>query len=103
MHRSRAPVIKYLRLPSGRAPAKFWEDNQLGLEHGIKTFSAYPEKNLLAVLEERFDDALWVTLVPTVLHVVGFSDLLNVCVPQRTTCQVAYQAIRFNSGYRSAS
>lgn len=75
IHTPRAPVIKYLRLPSGSTPAKFLQDDQLGLEHGIKTFSAYPEKNLLAVLEEWFDDGLWVTLVPTVLHVVGFSDL----------------------------
>ena len=58
MHTPRASAIKYLRLPSGRIPAKFWEDDQLGLEHGIKTFSAYPEKNLLAVLEEWFDGGL---------------------------------------------
>jgi hypothetical protein len=56
----RAAVIKYLRLPSEGVPADSWEDNQLALEHGITTFSAYPEKNLLAVVEEWLDDHRWV-------------------------------------------
>jgi hypothetical protein len=55
------PVVKYLRLPSGGVPASSWEDDQLGLEHEMTSFSAYPEKNLLAVLEEWFDDDRWVT------------------------------------------
>ena len=37
-----------------------WEDDQLGLEYGVKSFSAHPEKNLLVVLEEWFDDNRWV-------------------------------------------
>lgn len=75
MHTPRASVIRYLRLPAGGTPAIFWEDDQLGLEHGIKTFSAYPEKNLLAVLEEWLDGSSWVTLAPMVQRVVVFSDL----------------------------
>ena len=51
-----AQVVKYLRLPSGGVPASSWEGDQLDLEHGIASFSVYPEKNLLAVLEEWFDD-----------------------------------------------
>ena len=71
----RSSVMKYLKLPFGGAPASLWEDDQLDLEHGIKTFSAYPEKNLLAVLEEWFDDGLWVTCVLTVLHVISSANL----------------------------
>jgi len=56
--------MQYLRLPLGGTPASSWEDDQLGLKHGIKTFSAYPEKNLLAVLEEWFDNGWWVECVP---------------------------------------
>jgi hypothetical protein len=55
-----ASVMKYLRLPSGGVPASSWEEDQLGLEHGIASFSVYPEKNVLAVLEEWFDDGRWV-------------------------------------------
>ena len=58
-----ASGMQYLRLPFEGAPANSWEDNQLGLEHGIKTFSAYPGKNLLVVLEEWFDHNGWVPYV----------------------------------------
>ena len=46
----------YLGLPFGGVPLNSWEDDKLDLEHGIKTFSAYPEQNSLAVLEEWYDD-----------------------------------------------
>ena len=52
IHEQRALAIKYIKLPSEEAPASSWEDDQLDIEHGIKTFSAYPGKNLLAVIEE---------------------------------------------------
>lgn len=45
--------MNYLRLPSAGFPASSWEDNQLGLEHGIKGYSANLKKNLLVVLKER--------------------------------------------------
>ena len=51
------------------------EDDQPYLVHGIKTFSAYPEKNLLAVLGEWFDDGLWLAYILTVPHPTGSSDL----------------------------
>jgi len=44
----------------------------LGLEHGVKTFSAYPEKNLLVVMEEWFDV---LECVLNVLRQIGLSDL----------------------------
>ena len=47
--------MPYLKLPFGGLPASSWYDNLSDLEHGIKTFSAYPEKNLLAVVEEWID------------------------------------------------
>jgi len=47
--------MRYLKLPFGGFPASSWDDNLSDLEHGIKTFSAYPEKNLLAVVEEWLD------------------------------------------------
>ena len=50
-----ASAIRYLQLPFDGAPASSREDDQLDLEHGIKTFSAYPGKNLLAILEEWVD------------------------------------------------
>jgi hypothetical protein len=53
---NRPSVIRCLRLPFGRTPTTSWEDYQLGLEHGIKTFLVIFENNLLAVLEEWFDD-----------------------------------------------
>ena len=42
----------YLGLPFGGVPLNSWEDGKLDLEHEIKTFSAYPEQNSLAVFEE---------------------------------------------------
>ena len=42
----------YLGLPFGGVPLNSWEDDKPDLEHGIKTFSADPEQNSLAVLEE---------------------------------------------------
>jgi hypothetical protein len=61
-HANRASAVRYLRIPLGGTPASLWEGHQLGLEQGIKTFSAYPEKNLLAVLEEWFNNG-WVACV----------------------------------------
>jgi len=93
--------MKYLKLPSGGTPARLWEDDQLGLEHGIKTFSAYPEKNLLAVLEEWFAD-LWVVCPNGPASYCIFSPL-ECLAPQRTLCQTTHQAIGFNPGHCSAS
>jgi hypothetical protein len=53
-------AMKYLRLPSGGVPASSWEDDQLGLEHGIMSFAAYPEGNFLAVLEQWSNGGRWV-------------------------------------------
>ena len=50
-----ASEMRYLKLPFGGIPASSWDDDLSNLEHGIKTFSAYPEKNLLAVVEEWMD------------------------------------------------
>ena len=72
------PVVQYLKLPFGGTPASSWEDDQLGLEHGIKTFSAYPEKNLLAILEEWYDLNLWVVHTQTISRAVDFSNPQNV-------------------------
>jgi hypothetical protein len=69
----RPPVVKYLRLPSGGIPIDSWEDDQLGLEYGINSFSAHPEKNLLVVLEAWFDDDRWVAC-PGKSCVAGFPD-----------------------------
>jgi hypothetical protein len=65
----RAPAVKCLRLPFGRTPASSWETRELELEHGIKTFSAYPEKNLFAVLEEWFVDG-WVAYLLVSLYAI---------------------------------
>lgn len=54
-------AIRYLRLPSEGVPGSSWEDNQLGLEHEIRTFSANLNKNLLVVLDVPHDDVWWVT------------------------------------------
>ena len=50
-------------MPFGRTPASSWQTCELGLEHGSKTFSAYPEKNLFAVLEEWLVGG-WVAYAP---------------------------------------
>lgn len=57
-----APNVQCITLPFGKTPASSWETGQLELEHGIKTFSAYSEKNLFAVLEEWFDNG-WVAYI----------------------------------------
>lgn len=91
---SGASVLQYLRLPIGGTPTSSWEDHQLGLEHGIKTFLANPEKNLLAVLEEWFDNGM-----PCVrLHIrrldpardilVSRGDQLTVCQPFATDIDI---------------
>jgi hypothetical protein len=87
----RAPVVQCLRLPLGRPSVTLWEGCGLGLEHGIKTFSAYPEKNLAAVLEEWFVDGC----VPSVIMI----RVSNV-VSQDTSRQAAHRAIGFGQGYR---
>ena len=53
--KSGAPIVQCLRLPFCGIPVSLWEGCRLGWEHGVKTFSAYPEKNLLVVLEEWLD------------------------------------------------
>jgi len=68
--------MQYLKLPFEGAPASSWEDDQVGLEHGIKTFSAHPEKNLLAIFEEWLDHIRWVTQIPKLLH-IGSTNLWN--------------------------
>ena len=72
------PVVQYLKLLFGGTPGSSWEDDQLDLEHGIEMFSAYPEKNLLAILEEWFDLNLWVVHAQTISRTVDFSNPRNV-------------------------
>ena len=61
----------YLDLPFGGVPLSSWEDGKLDLEYGIKTFSAYPEQNSLAILEEWYDDNWWVACVLKVSPLCG--------------------------------
>ncbi|KAF9643423.1 hypothetical protein BDM02DRAFT_1472159 [Thelephora ganbajun] len=86
----RASFMQYLRLPFGGTLASSWEDYKLELEHGIKTFSAYPEKNLLAVLEEWFDDGWWVEIPRVRLHIRRLDSARDIVVPhngQLTVCR----------------
>ena len=73
-----ATVIRHLTLPSGGIPQNSWEDDRLDLEHGIKTFSVHPEKNLLVVLEGWFDDGRWVTCLGDHTHLIHSSNLWNI-------------------------
>ena len=63
MHTSthRALAVHHLKLPFGgpRQVRVRGRHDQLGLEHGIKMFSAHPKKNLLAVLEEWLNRIGW--------------------------------------------
>ena len=54
-------AVQYIGLPCEGTPAKLWGDDHPDIEHGIKTFSAYPKKNLLAILEEWSEDGWWDT------------------------------------------
>ena len=77
-HAHDATVIKHLRLPSGGTLPNSWEDDRLDLEHGIKTFSVHPEKNLLVVLEGWFDDGRWVTCLGDHTHLIHSSNQWNI-------------------------
>lgn len=77
IHAYRAPVVKYLRLPFGGNAADSWDGCPLELEYGIKTFSAYPKKNLLAVLEEWFVQG-YVTRILILFFMIRVSDLRNI-------------------------
>ena len=70
----RPSVLQCLRLPFGGTSANSWENDRLGLEHWVKTFLANPENNLLAVLEEWFDNG-WVACILMSLCTVSASHL----------------------------
>ena len=73
--------MKYLGLPFGGNAADSWDGCPLELEYGIKTFSAYPKKNLLAVLEEWFVQG-YVTSVLVLFFMIHVSDLRNIRLPR---------------------